>query len=118
MTRTLAFALLFTTLAACGDKDDGGDSGGADGTDGTDGTDGADGGSGADGEALYATSCAACHGASGEGVSGPAMGDVVPGMSEAAIIDVIQNGEGSMPAVGLSDGDAAAVAQYLIATFG
>jgi len=118
MTRTLAFALLFTTLAACGDKDDGGDSAAADGTDGTDGTDGADGGSGADGATLYANSCAACHGASGEGVSGPAMGDVVPGKTEADLIGIIQNGEGSMPPIGLGDSDAAAVAQYLSANFG
>ncbi len=67
---------------------------------------------------VYATSCAACHGASGEGGTGPAMADEVPGKSDAEIEDIVLNGEGSMQAVSLGDQDLADLLAYLRAEFG
>jgi mono/diheme cytochrome c family protein len=67
---------------------------------------------------VYATSCAACHGASGEGGTGPAMADEVPGKTDAELEDIVLNGEGSMPAVSLGDQDLADLLAYLRAEFG
>ena len=109
--------LLALPLAiACGDKDDG-DSGASTDAGGDDGGDDG-GGSTADGEALFSTSCGGCHGASGEGVSGPAMADAVEGMSAAMVEDVIKNGTGGMPSISLTDDETTAVATYVVDTFG
>lgn len=70
------------------------------------------------GAEVYATSCAACHGASGEGGTGPALTDEVPGKSNAEIEEVVLNGEGSMPAISLGDQDLADLLVYLRAEFG
>lgn len=105
-------------MAACGDKDDHGDSGETDDHGHDDGDDGSSGGGDATaGEAVYAASCAGCHGSSGEGVSGPAMMDVVPHHSETEIIDVVMNGSGGMPGVVSDETDAADVAAYCKATW-
>lgn len=69
------------------------------------------------GEALYASNCASCHGADGEGGSGPAMADV-SGESEAEIADVVLYGAGDMPAIDVDDQAAADIAAYVVETWG
>lgn len=54
-------------------------------------------------EASY-KSCAGCHGANLEGVSGPALKGTA--LSADEILDIIENGRGTMPA-GLKTGDEA-----------
>lgn len=54
-------------------------------------------------EASY-KSCAGCHGGNLEGVSGPALKGT--GLSAEEILDIIENGRGTMPA-GLKTGDEA-----------
>lgn len=64
----------------------------------------------ANGEVLYDANCAACHGASAEGASGPAI------FNEEAenFVEAIQNGEGSMPAFpDLSDQDIADIIAFV-----
>ena len=118
MTRSIfgaiAPVLLLGLAVACGDKEstDSGDTGST--TDGTDGTDGSD---GSDGATVFANSCAACHGADGDSGYAPALSDEVPGKSDSDLEDIIQNGDGSMPAQNLSAADLAAVMSYLRATF-
>jgi cytochrome c oxidase cbb3-type subunit 3 len=72
------------------------------------------------GASLYASSCSGCHGVDGEGVSAPAMAEVVSENSDEEIVSAIYSGEGSgMPAYGgtLSDQDIADLLEYLTATF-
>jgi mono/diheme cytochrome c family protein len=90
---------------------------GTDGSDGTDGTDGSDGGT-ADGEALYMAKCAACHGASGSGGYSPSLVEEVPGKTLADLVEIIQDGQGSMPPQYPDAAEAQAVAQYCLDTFG
>jgi len=56
------------------------------------------------GEEVYAQSCASCHGADMSGGAGPDLTQVGSDLSEDEIRDVIENGQGSMPA-GLVEGD-------------
>ena len=51
------------------------------------------------GEQAYADACASCHGADGEGDSGPELQGHVAGMHRADTLDVVLNGEGTMSAV-------------------
>lgn len=121
----LAMVPVMALAIGCGDKEDG-DSGagddGAEGTDGADGADGADGGDGGDsseGASIYASSCSGCHGAEGEGVSAPAMGDVVPGLTAGQVAEIAAEGTGSMPAILAGDTEAADnVAAYVVETWG
>ena len=125
VTRTVLASLAVCSLVlsvGCGDKDDGDTSGTTETHDHSDhgGDDGDGGGSGdaANGEAIYSTSCAACHGANGEGVSAPAMTALVPGMSASAIATVALEGSGGMPPVLSNETDADDVAAYAVATWG
>ncbi|ADC49161.1 cytochrome c551 [Alkalihalophilus pseudofirmus OF4] len=61
--------------------------------------------------ATYEQSCIACHGGDLQGASGPAL--VGTGLSAAEIQDIIQNGQGSMPAQNLDDDEAANLAAWL-----
>jgi len=107
---------LALALVACGDKDDAGETGHTDDAGHHDGDDGD--GDATAGEAVFSTSCAGCHGASGEGVSGPAMADVVPSQSASGIVDVTMNGIGGMPAILTDATEAENVAAYCVATWG
>ena len=103
-------ALAAGLLVGCGDKDDAGDSGGtADG-----------GGDVAEGEVLYASMCAGCHGASGEGVSGtaPSMIERVPGLSEEQVTETILSGFGGMPPISASQQEAADIAAFVVVSGG
>ena len=72
---------------------------------------------GADGAAVFAESCAGCHGSDGTGGRGPALADgaVVESLpDEADQIEVITDGRGGMPAFGdqLSPEEIEAVTEY------
>lgn len=73
------------------------------------------------GEAVFASSCAGCHGSDGTGVVGlgrPLIGIAAQG-DRAAHVDAIANGKGAMPAFGdkLSEGEVGEVASYVRLTF-
>jgi mono/diheme cytochrome c family protein len=108
--------LALVGMVACGDKEESSDTagqseGGSDGA--TDG--GSDGGGGSeDGAALYATYCAACHGADGTGASGPNLLDEVEAGEEAEAITVILEGDGSMPPIPVTEAEAAAIVDYIL----
>lgn len=94
-------------LGACGGGDDGGDesTGGEDGDGGTTET--------AAAEEIFESNCATCHGADLSGESGPDLTSVGADYSSDEIVDIIQNGTGSMPAQDLPEEDAQAVADWL-----
>lgn len=56
--------------------------------------------------------CLACHGNNLEGAAGPSLHDVQ--LSTDEIIDILQNGIGSMPAQDLSEEEMQEVAEYLV----
>jgi mono/diheme cytochrome c family protein len=65
------------------------------------------------GEQVFADTCAVCHGADGTGGIGPSLLDEVPDASDAELQDVIQNGDGEMPAQSLDDQQTADVIAYM-----
>ena len=74
--------------------------------------------SGIDGAAIYAENCSSCHGTSGEGGIGPAIGDGVTVMmfpNAADQITFVSNGAGVMPAFAgqLSPDEIAAVVEFV-----
>ncbi|WP_298630769.1 c-type cytochrome [uncultured Thermus sp.] len=74
------------------------------------------------GKSLYEASCAACHGANGQGMP-PVMPALAgsPNLKDAQmILNIVKNGRGAMPAVGaaFSDEDLKAVATYIRNSFG
>ena len=96
-------ALLPMMLIACGDKGDDTAGGGV-----------AVDGDAANGEALYASSCAGCHGTDGTGVSAPDLtSGLVSGMSDALLSDVISNGVGGMPGITSDAQEVADIVAYL-----
>jgi|GEM_PF-4524883 len=99
-----------------GDDGTGDDGSGGDGSDG--GATGDDGGA-PDGASLYATYCASCHGASGEGAaSGPPLESEVNRHTDEELIAVIQEGDGSMPAIDVTDEEAQAIVDFMRTLFG
>jgi len=74
-----------------------------------------DGGGGADGAAIFAANCAVCHGAEGQGVSGPDIRPLGDG-DTARVVTQITDGGTAMPPFGgqLSAADIDAVAAYAI----
>jgi mono/diheme cytochrome c family protein len=76
-------------------------------------------GDAAAGEAVYTATCSGCHGAAGEGGTGPALSDVVADHSEEHMISVIYYGDGTMPAYGgtLAEQDIADVVAYIVANY-
>ncbi len=68
---------------------------------------------------VYATNCASCHGANGEGGTGSAMTEAVPESTDAQIEDEIVNGnDEGMPAFTLEDQEMADLLAYLRETYG
>ncbi len=92
---------------------------GADCTSSGGGSGGEDTGTPADGASIFASSCAGCHGANGEGVSAPSMDSALYGLNADDVAEIAMNGtSGGMPAI-LTDADQAAlVADYCIETWG
>jgi len=109
-----------------GTGDDGGgtgDDGGGTGDDG--GGTGDDGGGGSVGDAangatIYAATCGGgyCHGPDGAGGGAPSHPEVVPGLSDDELRDIMNNGSGYMGPQGLSAQEVEDVLAYLRATFG
>jgi len=65
----------------------------------------------------YASNCASCHGADGEGGTGPAMADAVT-LSDEDIVDVVLNGVGGMPGFdSLEDQEIADILAFVTDTF-
>ena len=79
---------------------------------------GADSGSLDNGAEVYADTCAGCHGASGDDGYADSLYEVVPGLSESSLEDIIVNGSGPMPAQSVSGDDLADVIAYTLETFG
>lgn len=76
-------------------------------------------GDAANGATIYASTCASCHGVDGSGgAAGPSLVSYVPGASDADLTDIVDNGKGSMPDMGLSAQEVADVVAYLRETFG
>lgn len=71
------------------------------------------------GEAVYTSTCVACHGADGTlgvetgGEPASNLQEEVNELSDSELMDVIQNGEGTMPAQGLDDTEAADCIAYM-----
>ncbi len=64
-------------------------------------------------EAIYANSCAACHGDDLSGGVGPDLNSVGASLSAEEIQDIILNGMGDMPPVSVSEDEAAELAEWL-----
>ncbi len=61
-------------------------------------------GDAATGEVVFDTHCAACHDKAGvTGKVGPALGGVVPGAEDAALVSTVLDGKDSMPAQNIPD---------------
>jgi cytochrome c551 len=69
------------------------------------------------GESVYASSCAGCHGASGTEGFAPNLAEKVPDVQDAALIGVILDGKGDMPAQDLAEQAVADLLAYLRAQF-
>ena len=63
------------------------------------------------GKETYAKSCLHCHGNDLKGKSGPALDNM--NLTKQQIIDIIENGQGTMPG-GLAKGKEEAIAEYLL----
>ena len=74
------------------------------------------------GKAIYEASCAACHGANGQGIPPvmPALAGNANLKDAAMILNVVKNGRGAMPAVGagFTEEELKAVATYIRNSFG
>lgn len=66
-----------------------------------------------DPEAIYASSCAACHGQDLSGVAGPSLTNVGSSLSADEIKNVIMNGQGTMPGGLVSNEEADVLAEWL-----
>lgn len=64
-------------------------------------------------EALYNQSCAACHGQNLEGTVGPNLQTVGSRLSKDEILDILQNGRGTMPGGLVKGEDAETLAAWL-----
>jgi mono/diheme cytochrome c family protein len=106
LTKNLLSLALVTLFIGCGKEAD--DSGDAD--EGFEPS--------VNGAEVYAANCAGCHSADGTGATGPSLVENVPQMSDADLLNVIENGVGSMPDMGLSTPEADAVFLYVRGEFG
>jgi mono/diheme cytochrome c family protein len=122
MKQLLAITFAMTLVPACDDGGDesGGEEGGGSRTDmilALSGTSAA-------GQTVFTANCgvASCHGADGNtpGTSSTKrLSDEIPGLSDKQIVDIVINGEGTMPPqTGLSDQQVADVLAYVQETFG
>ena len=66
-----------------------------------------------DPEAIYASSCASCHGQDLSGVAGPELTTVGSKLSADEISDIIVNGQGTMPGGLVSNEEADILAEWL-----
>ena len=108
MRKTLLLGIL-TCMMACTGKED--DTGSSDTDSDTDSEE-------VDGATVFEDNCVACHGADGTGGAGADLTAEVPGMTEEEVQDVVLNGSENMGAISVSEDEAAAVATYVVASFG
>ena len=66
----------------------------------------------ANGEVVHDTRCMGCH------ANNPAMEDGVPNLTDSELESVIQNGQGSMPGMGLNEIDLRDVIAFLRQEYG
>lgn len=73
-----------------------------------------------EGAVVFGQSCGAstCHGADGSGGEGVDLNEHIPEHTDAQLVELMINGEGEMPATGLSAQEEADVLAYLRETFG
>lgn len=64
-------------------------------------------------EELFENNCASCHGGDLSGGAGPDLTEIGSDHSADDIKDIIENGQGSMPAQQVSDDDATTLADWL-----
>ncbi len=65
------------------------------------------------GEAIFAQKCAACHGARGEGGTGPRLAKNPILNVPEAVVEIVRNGRGAMPAIPMTDEEMAALLAFL-----
>ena len=99
------FSMLFTM--GCGNKDSESDTG-----------DAVNSGEDINGAAVWALNCSACHGSDGRGVSAPDLTVAVPSLSDSDLMDILENGTGSMAAPSLDPAEEDALFLYLRENFG
>lgn len=83
------FLVVALALTGCGAGNSGGDDGGQTAEDPAEV---------ATAEQLYSNNCASCHGGNLEGAMGPALDTIGATLSQDEIADIIENGQGQMPA--------------------
>lgn len=66
-----------------------------------------------DGDAIYANSCAGCHGADLSGTVGPDLTQIGSKLSADEISEIVLNGQGDMPAIDMSPEDVDVLAEWL-----
>jgi cytochrome c551 len=66
-----------------------------------------------DAQKIYNQKCSSCHGGNLEGGFGPALEKIGAKLSKDEILNVINNGKGSMPPGIINDDEAEAVAEWL-----
>jgi len=110
-------AVIFATmlvLAACGGgANDGNNDNGAADNNAADNNNSEETADSGDGEEVYKENCASCHGDDLSGNVGPALDNVGSDHSVDDIKQVIEDGQGSMPAGIVSGDDEDAVAEWL-----
>ncbi|QKY69931.1 cytochrome c551 [Lentibacillus sp. CBA3610] len=118
---TIVFGTALVLGACGGGGDDGGDgdTGGDTGDTGTEeSADDSGGETAAAGEEIYESNCAQCHGADLSGGAGDDLTAVGADYSADEVVDIIQNGTGSMPAQEqVSDEDAQTLATWLVENY-
>ncbi len=71
-----------------------------------------------DAASVYMSYCSGCHASDGTGASGPPLTDSVPLLSDADLMDILQNGIGYMAAPSLTEAEEDALFLYLRDRFG
>ena len=70
-----------------------------------------------DGEDIFASSCSGCHGADGDSGSAPQLSVMVPTLDDDELVQIIEDGTGSMPGGLVSSDDLQTLISYLRETF-
>ena len=107
--RITVFASILSMLFAtgCGSKDGDGDTGGDESS-----------GEPVDAALLYTNNCSACHAADGSSGTATDLTVAVPNLSDTELMDVLQNGTGSMPAPSLDSNEEDGLFLHLRDRFG
>ena len=71
-----------------------------------------------DAATVYMSYCSGCHASDGSGASGPSLTESVPMISDANLMDILQNGIGYMAAPSLTEAEEDALFLFLRDRFG